>query len=101
MKKTVTDIRLYPQNLYYSNIEVVSHDFHWVTFKPYNTIPSEERIIEHAGPYTIVRTTTMSCGHDLTSYYEEDGGNAGMFPGCKKCDEAVEAAHNEQNANVL
>lgn len=46
---------------------------------------------EISGPYTLIEITRLSCGHKLDSYYEEDGGNAGVFTHCKECDVSKES----------
>lgn len=47
---------------------------------------TETSYIRTNRPFSVITTRTLSCGHKFSSYYEEDGGNAGVWPHCKECE---------------
>lgn len=74
------ELYLGPNQRSYNGIELIERTGTLIRFKWKET----EIISTH--PYTLRISKSLTCGHDLSNYYEEDGGNAGVWPHCKECD---------------
>lgn len=72
----------------YDNVKILRHG-PILTFEKLSDDKKTNICRTITGPYTLVETIKLDCGHKLESYYEEDGGNAGCFPHCKECDEKI------------
>lgn len=68
----------------FSEVTDVTTNFGTVYFKMKTGVK-----VQAHGSYIIYTTKSLSCGHALENYYEDDAGNAGVWPHCKQCENVL------------